>query len=64
MAMRNSVAREYLQVVDKIRNGGFHGKRELQDLTRQKATLHKQLNELCGHRVTVAEARQLARRRR
>jgi hypothetical protein len=62
MAMRNSVAREYLQVADKIRNGSFHGQKELQDLTRQKATLHKQLNELCGHTVSMAEARQVARR--
>jgi len=64
MAMKNSVAREYLQVVDAIRNGSFHSRKALQRLTRQKTTLHRQLNELCKHQVTVAEARQIARRRR
>jgi hypothetical protein len=64
MAMKNSVAREYLQVHDHIRYGRFRGHAELEQLQRQKATLHGQLNELCGHRVTVAEARQIARRSR
>ena len=64
MAMKNSVAREYVQVVDAIRGGDFHSRKALQRLTRQKATLHRQLNELCKHQVSLQEARQLARRRR
>lgn len=64
MAMKNSVAREYLHLHDRIRYGQFRGHVELEQLQRQKATLHEQLNELCGHRVTVAEARQIARRSR
>jgi hypothetical protein len=58
--MISSIAREYVEVIDRIRYGQFAGTDELRYLEGQRALLHQQLLELLGREVTVREARVLA----
>ncbi len=58
--MIGSIAREYLEVIDRISYGQFASKRELRYLEGQRALLHQQLTELLGYEPTVAQARALA----
>jgi hypothetical protein len=64
MGMINSIAKEYIGVIDRIRNGSFSGKRDLHWLEGQRGLLHDQLERLAGKHVTVAAARKLAARSR
>jgi hypothetical protein len=64
VGMINSIAKEYIGVIDRIRNGSFSGKRDLHWLEGQRGLLHRQLCELAGKAVTVATARKLAARSR
>ena len=58
--MIGSIAREYVEVIDRIRYGQFADTDELRYLEGQRALLHQQLMELLGGEVTVGEARGLA----
>jgi hypothetical protein len=58
--MIGSIAREYVDVIDRIRYGQFVSTDELHYLEGQRALLHEQLMELLGREVTVREARVLA----
>jgi hypothetical protein len=58
--MIGSIAREYVDVIDRIRYGQFVSTDELRYLEGQRALLHEQLMELLGREVTVREARVLA----
>ena len=58
--MISSIAREYVDVIDRIRYGQFVSTDELRYLEGQRALLHEQLMELLGREVTVREARVLA----
>ena len=60
MSMTSSIAREYLDTIDRIRYSKFKNKRDLRWLEGQRALLHRQLTELTGKRVTVALTRRLA----
>jgi hypothetical protein len=58
--MISGIAREYVDVIDRIRYGQFTDTDELRYLEGQRALLHQQLMELLGREVTVSEARVLA----
>ena len=58
--MIGGIAREYVEVIDRIRYGQFTNTDELRYLEGQRALLHQQLMELLGRGVTVREARVLA----
>ncbi len=58
--MIGSIAREYLEVIDRISYGQFSSTRELRYLEGQRALLHQQLTELLGYEPTIAQARALA----
>ena len=58
--MIGSIAREYVEAIDRIQYGRFSSKQELRALEGQRALLHQQLTELLGHEPTVEEARALA----
>jgi hypothetical protein len=58
--MISSIAREYVEVIDRIRYGQFADTDELRYLEGQRALLHQQLVELLGRQVTAMEARVLA----
>ena len=58
--MISGIAREYVDVIDRIRYGQFVSTDELRYLEGQRALLHQQLMELLGREVTVREAQALA----
>jgi len=59
MGLIASIAKEYLDVIDRIERGGL-SPRQYRDLDQERVVLHRQLEELTGQRVTVAVARRLA----
>ena len=62
--MLNSLAKEYLWMIDRIRWGEFRNTRELRWLEGQRALLHQQMTELLGRPVDMQTARRLAARSR
>jgi hypothetical protein len=58
--MIGSIAREYIEVIDRIQYGQFTSKQELRYLEGMRALLHRQLTELLGYEPTVAQAQALA----
>ena len=64
MGMTNSIAKEYINVVDRIRTGNYRNRQTLAWLERERTTLHQQLRELCGGAVSMAKARKLSARSR
>ena len=62
--MSANLAREYLDIIDKIRYGQFRDKKHLHWLEGQRAVLHNQLERATGKSVTVAMARRMAARSR
>jgi hypothetical protein len=62
--MLGSLAREYLDVIERLRWGEFRDKQEQRWLEGQRGLLHRQLEQVSGERVTVRKARRWATRSR